>query len=104
IWYRTTLPDINLIDPVVFISSIDLIAEVYLDQQLIYRFGEFDAEGKGEYAGWPWHIIGLPDDFAGRTLYFRVYSDYTDIGLWGEKKLLERSAALLNILNNSHSD
>ncbi|WP_169697738.1 GGDEF domain-containing protein [Methylophaga nitratireducenticrescens] len=104
IWYRTTLPDIKLVDPVVFISSIDLIAEVYLDQQLIYRFGEFDAEGKGDYAGWPWHIIGLPDDFAGRTLYFRVYSDYTDIGLWGEKKLLERSAALLNILNNSHSD
>lgn len=104
IWYRTTLPDINLVDPVVFISSIDLIAEVYLDQQLIYRFGEFDAAGKGDYAGWPWHIIGLPDDFSGRTIYFRVYSDYTDIGLWGEKKLLERSAALLNILNNSHSD
>ncbi|ODN67802.1 GGDEF domain-containing protein [Methylophaga muralis] len=104
IWYRTTLPDIRMIDPVVFVSSINLIAEVYLDQQLVYRFGEFDAEGKGDYAGWPWHIIGLPDDFAGRTLYFRVYSDYTDIGLWGEKKLLERSSAFLNILNNSHSD
>lgn len=49
-------------------------------------------------------MIGLPDDFSGRTLYFRIYSDYTDIGLWGEKKLLERSEALLNILNNSHSD
>ncbi len=104
IWYRITLPDMRLIDPVVFISSIDLIAEVYLEQQLIYRFGEFDADGKGDYAGWPWHIIGLPDDFAGQTLYFRVYSDYTDIGLWGEKKLLERSSAILNILNNSHGD
>ncbi|THK41774.1 GGDEF domain-containing protein [Methylophaga sp. SB9B] len=104
IWYRTSLPDIRMIDPVVFVSSINLIAEVYLDQQLVYRFGEFDAEGKGDYAGWPWHILGLPDDFAGRTLYFRVYSDYTDIGLWGEKKLLERSSAFLNILNNSHSD
>lgn len=104
IWFRTTLPDIRLIDPVVFISSIDLIAEVYLEQKLIYRFGEFDTDGQGDYAGWPWHMIGLPDDFAGRTLYFRVYSDYTDIGLWGEKKLLERSSALLNILNNSHGD
>lgn len=104
IWYRTVLPEARLIDPVVFISSIDLIAEVYLDQQLIYRFGEFDVDGKGEYAGWPWHMIGLPDDFSGRTLYFRVFSDYTDIGLWGEKKLLERSGALLNVLDNSHSD
>jgi len=104
IWYRTTLPEAKLIDPVVFISSIDLIAEVYLDQQRIYQFGEFDADGKGEYAGWPWHIIGLPDDFAGRTLYFRLYSNYTDIGLWGEKKLLERSDALLNILKNSYID
>ncbi|HCD04072.1 MULTISPECIES: diguanylate cyclase [unclassified Methylophaga] len=104
IWYRTTLPETNLIDPVVFISSIDLIAEVYLEQQLIYRFGNFDADGKGDYQGWPWHIIGLPDDYVGKTLYFRVYSDYTDIGLWGEKKLLERSAALLNILKNSYTD
>ncbi|WP_226070736.1 sensor domain-containing diguanylate cyclase [Methylophaga pinxianii] len=104
IWFRITLPESHLVDPVVFISSIDLITEVYLDQQLIYRFGEFDVNGRGDYAGWPWHMIGLPDDFAGRTLYFRVYSDYTDIGLWGEKKLLERSAALLNILNNSHGD
>lgn len=104
IWYRTTLPDTELIDPVVFISSIDLITEVYLDQQLIYRYGEFDADGNGDYQGWPWHMIGLPDDFAGRMLYFRIYSDYTDIGLWGEIKLLERSAALLNILNNPHND
>lgn len=104
IWYRTTLPDVRLVDPVVFITSIDLIAEVYLDQQLLYRFGQFDEQGTGEYAGWPWHMINLPDDFADKTLYFRLYSDYTDIGLWGEKKLLERSSALLNILNNSHSD
>lgn len=104
IWYRTVLPAAKLRDPVVFISSIDLIAEVYLDQHKIYQFGEFDARGKGQYQGWPWHMINLPDDFSERVLSFRVYSNYTDIGLWGEVVLLERSDALLNIIDNSHKD
>ena len=104
IWFRTVLPSVTLTDPVIFISSIDLIAEVYLRPQKIYSFGEFDRHGQGDFQGWPWHMISLPADYMGQPLFFRIYSDYTDIGLWGEITLLERSDALLNILNNSHGD
>lgn len=102
VWYRTVLPDLNsYLDPVLYIYSIDLIAQVYLEDQHLYQFGEFDDQGQGKFAGWPWHMISLPQDAGGKTLYFRVYSDYTDIGLWGEVSLFERADLLLEVLNNS---
>ena len=102
VWYRLVLPDLSgYLDPVLYIYSIDLIAQVYLEDQLVYQFGEFDDQGRGQFAGWPWHMISLPKDAGGKTLYFRIYSDYTDIGLWGEISLFERADLLLEILNNS---
>ncbi|WLD59262.1 GGDEF domain-containing protein [Salinispirillum sp. LH 10-3-1] len=83
-WFKAQLPDNQWRDPALYIYSIDLIAEFYLDNELIYRYGTFDENGQGRFIGWPWHIILLPEDFAGRTLYVRTYSDYPDIGLWGE--------------------
>ncbi|WP_404418084.1 diguanylate cyclase [Marinospirillum sp.] len=103
-WYRTQLPDNHWQDPVIYIYSIDLIAEVYLGTEKIYTFGEFDQEGHGRFQGWPWHLIELPEGFSGQTLHFRVYSDYTDIGLWGEVKILERSHLLLEIIQSSYLD
>ena len=87
-----------------FIYSIDLLAEIYLDDQLIYRFGKLDEQGRGRFAGWPWHQVELPQDFSKRQLSVRVFSDYTDIGLWGEVKLIERSELLLRILQTSAFD
>lgn len=66
-----------------FITSINLIGHVYLGDELIYQYGEFDGQGKGDFAGWPWHTIDLPENAAGQTLTFRVYSYYTSIGFMG---------------------
>src|SRR5690554_7813760 len=84
IWYKTLIPQDEWRDPVLYISSIDLIVEAYVDGKRIYHYGEFDAEGKGRFEGWPWHMIPLPADAAGKPIYFRIYSDYIDIGFWGE--------------------
>lgn len=101
IWYRVTLPEGQWHDPVLYISSIDLIVQAYLDGQLIYSHGEFDDQGKGEFAGWPWHMIPLPPESGGKQLYLRIFSDYLDIGLWGEVKVMERAALLKKIVINS---
>ncbi|MGB3752008.1 MAG: hypothetical protein WA945_10610, partial [Arcobacteraceae bacterium] len=84
VWYRIKLPDTLTKDPTLYISSIDLVAQVYLNGKQIYHFGDFDEQGKGSFQGWPWHMISLPSHSAGDYLYFRVYSNYSDIGLWGE--------------------
>jgi len=104
VWYRTTLPNNNWRDPVIYIFSVDLITEVYIDGRKIYQYGSFDKYGQGRFEGWPWHMISLPKDFAGKEIYFRVFSSATDIGLWGEVKLMERIDQILYILNNSLKD
>lgn len=101
VWYRTLIPDTDWRDPVLYIFSVDLITEVYIDGQQIYHYGEFDAEGRGQFEGWPWHMITLPADMAGKPIYFRVFSNYLDIGLWGEVKLMERTALYQRILEGS---
>ncbi|WP_346795520.1 GGDEF domain-containing protein [Halomonas sp. Bachu 37] len=103
-WFRTMLPVGEWNDPVLYITSIDLIAQVYLGDELIYQYGEFDAQGRGDFAGWPWHMIDLSEDAAGKPLYLRVFSYYTDIGLWGEVQIMERIDVLMQVLKQSAQD
>ncbi len=81
-WFRIVMPEMELRDPHLFVYSIDTAAEFYLDGRLIYTSGELGAGSR--FGGWPWHLIELDTDFGGKLLSVRVYSDYTDIGLWGD--------------------
>lgn len=101
VWFKVTLPDVTLRDPVLYVSSIDFLVEAYLDGARIYRHGKFDEQGQGSFAGWPWHMLTLPADFAGKTLYFRVFSNYKEIGFWGEVKLNERIEILEQVVDES---
>ena len=104
VWFKAELPDSGhqYLHPVLYITSIDLMAEVFLDNKKIYQFGDFDQKDKKTFYGWPWHSISLPTDYAGKTIYFRVYSNYRDIGLWGEVKLFEQSNLLFYVLKNAY--
>lgn len=99
VWYRIKLPGILPKDPTLYIFSIDLITEVYFKNEKIYSFGTFDTNAKGTFEGWPWHMIKIPEDAQGEYLYFRIYSNYPDIGLWGEITLASKGYILENMLN-----
>lgn len=101
VWFRVMLPDGEWQEPVLYIFSVDLIVQVYFEGQKIYQYGTFDEQGRGRFEGWPWHAISLPEGFEGKYLYFRVFSDYTDIGLWGEVSIMNRPDLVLYILENS---
>jgi diguanylate cyclase (GGDEF)-like protein len=101
VWYRVTLPAGDWQNPVLYILSVDLIVQVWLGGDNIYQYGAFDKDGRGRFEGWPWHEIALPDGYQNKELYFRVFSDYTDIGLWGEVSIMDRSELVLYILANS---
>lgn len=101
VWFRVILPEGEWQEPVLYIFSVDLIVQVYFEGEKIYQYGAFDDQGRGRFAGWPWHAISLPRDFAGKMLYFRVFSNYTDIGLWGEVSIMDRPDLVLYILGNS---
>ncbi|MDP0953556.1 hypothetical protein Q6283_30220, partial [Klebsiella pneumoniae] len=38
VWYRTTVPQADSHDPVIYIFSVDLIVEVYLEGERIYHY------------------------------------------------------------------
>lgn len=101
VWYRVSLPEAEWQEPVLYIFSVDLIVQVWLDGENIYQYGTFDDQGRGRFEGWPWHAIPLPEGFEGKTVYFRIFSDYTDIGLWGEVSIMNRPDLTLFILENS---
>ncbi|TVM04760.1 MAG: GGDEF domain-containing protein [Halomonas sp.] len=104
VWFRTFLPEGEWRDPVLYITSIDLIGQLYLNDELIYQYGEFDENGEGDFAGWPWHMVELPEGYAGQQLSVRVFSYYTDIGLWGEVHLTDRMGVLKQVIKDSAKD
>ncbi len=100
IWYRVLLPTNLTADPHLYVFSIDLITQVYFENKMIYHFGTFDKEGHGKFQGWPWHMIELPENSAGKYLYFRIYSDYPDIGLWGDILIGSKGYHIEKMLND----
>nr|WP_297401369.1 GGDEF domain-containing protein [uncultured Marinobacter sp.] len=101
VWFRVPLPSGEWQTPVLYIFSVDLITQVWMDGRKIYQYGEFDDQGRGRFAGWPWHEIPLPDNYENQWVYFRVFSNYTDIGLWGEVSIMDHSDLVLYILGSS---
>ena len=90
LWLKTYLPKKNWRDPHLFISSVDLNVQAFFSSQLIYQFGDIDNHTARHFQGWPWHLIWLPDNYAQEAVYFRIFSDYADIGLSGEVVIGER--------------
>jgi diguanylate cyclase (GGDEF)-like protein len=101
VWFRVTLPSGEWQEPVLYIFSVDLIVQVWVEGEKIYQYGEFDAQGRGRFEGWPWHEIVLPGNYEGKPVYFRIFSNYTDIGLWGEVSIMDHPDLVLYILKNS---
>jgi len=97
VWLKIKLPAKSWHDPHLFISSVDLTLQVFLANKQIYQFGEFDEAGNSRFKGWPWHIIRLPADYSQHSLYFRIFSDYSDIGLSGEVAVGERFELLSDV-------
>jgi len=84
VWIKIDLPSGNWRDPYLFVSAVDLTMQVFQNDDEIYHFGEIDTQGNSKFEGWPWHAFRLPENYDQHTLYFRIFSDYSFIGLSGE--------------------
>lgn len=92
LWLKLDVPQGQWRDPHLFVSAIDINAQVFDGSgRRLYQYGEIDDSGRGRFAGWPWHLIAVPHESLGQSLYFRVFSDYDDIGLAGTIMLGERA-------------
>ena len=101
VWFKTVVPAGEWRDPVLHITSINLVGQVYLDGTLIYEHGDM---ANPRFIGWPWHLVALPEGAAGKTLALRIHSDYTSIGLWGDVEVTDHIDALQGMLQASVQD
>lgn len=83
IWLYTEFPVLSVgHSPVLYLPAVDQSFEAYMDGKLIYQYGW--ENNQAYFAGWSWHMIPLPDDFAGRSLFLRIHSTDNTIGIIGQ--------------------
>lgn len=84
LWLRVSLPTEPIKEPIILAKFVQQTFEVYLDGKLQYNYGTLPAPAGEKFRPWlPLHFIGLPDDAAGKMVYFRISSDAPAIGIKG---------------------
>ena len=96
LWLKLQLPTAEWRNPYLFINSVDLTLQVFEQGKNIYQFGQIDAAGNSQFAGWPWHLVPI-SAAESTTLYFRIFSDYSHIGLSGQVLIGNQADLLANI-------
>ncbi len=102
LWLRTRMPDIKLKAPAILIDGrgILLAFDMFINDKKIYQFGRLDASGKGGVTGLSAHFIRLEDAYAGQMLCFRIFSDYSNIGVRGKIFLGSKSDLVQKVMKD----
>ncbi|MFE4572794.1 ATP-binding protein [Paenibacillus chitinolyticus] len=79
LWLRVPLPPNKAADPGLLIRAFDNV-EVYTEQGLAYRFGDWQEGRKYRYYGTPRRIVPLPENTQG-MLYVHLQSESRNIGI-----------------------
>lgn len=99
LWLRITLPTTGQWHiPSLFIPQTSQRFELYLEDELIYRFGELGLTSEPRFRGQPWHLITLPTNFQGKQLNFRIYSDRVAPEIMNEVTLNSRGEQVQAII------
>jgi signal transduction histidine kinase len=102
LWLRYKIPDGNWQVPALLIDGkgVLLTFEIFLDHTMIYEFGKLTNSGQGNISGVSSHLIPLGDDIRGKTVMFRVFSDYSNIGIRGNVFLGSKSALIRSVIDH----
>lgn len=83
VWYRFRIPEQLAPDSHIFIPGVYQLYQVYHRQQKLLNFGNFSAEAPEKLLGQKFHMIPLPQKAGGEWLYFRIFSEFGNIGFNG---------------------
>lgn len=100
LWIRTTLPQADFKNPSFRFRASQQAAEVYLEDKLIYSYGNYDPSNKVKTPGSSWHFAELPTGFGGKTIYLRLQSPFPQYaGYLTETAVGNNSSHLLDIFS-----
>jgi signal transduction histidine kinase len=102
LWLRASLPAGTWKLPTIYLPRVFLNLEVYLESKLIYSFGELESAYANRFSAFVPHRISLPEDFQGKNLFFRLYSDWSRInGIEGTVLMGSNETLLLHIIRRN---
>lgn len=81
VWYRIKLPNVEWVNPAVFMPPVILACEVYLGKDLIYQTGDILPTTSNKFSGIKTHIIPLNKEYRNKDLTLRIFSDKNEIGI-----------------------
>lgn len=99
LWLKIPIPEGDWTEPAVYLPRVFLNLEVYLKNKHIYSFGELKDSYFNRFNAFVPHLIRLPVNFHGETLFFRIYSGRPQInGIQGSISLGSGEGLLLSII------
>ena len=99
LWLRVPLPEDERKEPTLYLPRAFLNLEVYLNGKRIYAFGEFKLDYKNRFSAFVPHRIFLPENYNGKIIYFRMFSDLPRInGIQGPVFLGTREKLTLHLI------
>lgn len=104
VWLKLKLPEGEWQEPTLFFIMFQQSFEVYFEGTLSYKYGSMNQDNTTSAPGSPLHFISLSPGYQGKTLYFRIYSPFTDFtGRITEARIGPKSDILLDFVK-SHID
>jgi signal transduction histidine kinase len=73
-WLRVRLPREYWSEPVIFLPRVFLHVQVYLEDRLLYSYGEMKPDYAMRFDAFVSHRIFLPPEYQGKTLFIRLFS------------------------------
>lgn len=101
IWFRTTLPDLDIEYPSLFIRLIKDMVEVFLDGKKIYSNGDFLSDSEMTYSGKKWYLFRLTDDYKNKSLVIHIRAPHKYPGIMGDVKLGSGTGIFTDLVSNN---
>jgi two-component system, chemotaxis family, sensor kinase CheA len=100
IWLSVKLPENSFKDPHIHLITYGQEVEVFINDNLIYQYGDFNKNSTKIRPGTPLLLILLPDDYHGKTLFFRLHGiNSNDMGRINRLELGSKADIYLMIFN-----
>ena len=99
IWLTVKLPSTKWKDPYLYFATYDQEIEFYMDQKLIFKYGNFSNPTIAKALGSPLCLVSLPENYENKEIYIRLRSKYLNtLGLVLGLKIGSKSTLLYNII------
>ncbi len=74
-WLRSRLPQAEWTESVLYLPSVFLNVQIFIENRLLYTFGPFRPSYSNRFSPFIPHRVQLPSDCYGKFVYLRMFSD-----------------------------